>query len=249
VAAEKVRVRVRRQDGPQGRPYWQEFDVERTPNMNVIYVLMQIQRNPVTADGRPTAPVYWESNCLEEVCGSCSMVINGKARQACSTLVDKLEEPITLEPMSSFPVVRDLAVDRSRMFDDLRRLRAWVDIDGTYDLGPGPRQGPEEQQLRYELSRCMTCGVCCEVCPNYTQETDFVGAFAINQVRLFNTHPSGALHKAQRLDALMGPGGIQECGNSQNCVKACPKEIPLTDSIAAMNRETTWRALTRWLSR
>lgn len=246
---ETVRVRIRRQDGPDGHPYWQEFELERTANMNIIFALMQIQRRPVTADGKVTTPVFWESNCLEEVCGSCSMVINGKARQACSALIDKLSEPVTIEPMSTFPVVRDLAVDRSQMFQDLERMQAWVPIDGTYDLGPGPRQNPEDQQWRYHLSRCMTCGVCCEVCPNYTQAEDFVGAFAINQVRLFNSHPTGALSRNERLDALMGPGGIQECGNSQNCVKACPKEIPLTDSIAAMNRDTNARALIRWLGR
>lgn len=249
MAQETVRLRIRRQDGPDAPARWEEFDVPSTPNMNIIFCLMQIQRHPVTADGRATTPVFWESNCLEEVCGSCSMVINGKARQACSALVETLETPITLEPMHSFPVVRDLAVDRTRMFSDLERLRAWVPIDGTYDLGPGPRQSPEDQQWRYHLSRCMTCGVCLEVCPNYTLDGDFVGAFAINQVRLFNTNPTGALNQNDRLDALMGPGGIQECDNAQNCVKSCPKEIPLTDSIAAMNRAVNRRAVMRWLDR
>lgn len=249
MAQQSVRLRIRRQEGPNAPERWEEFDVPYTSNMNIIFCLMQIQRNPVTADGRATTPVFWESNCLEEVCGSCSMVINGKARQACSALVDNLQTPITIEPMHSFPIVRDLAVDRTRMFDDLVRLRAWVPIDGTYDLGAGPRQSAEDQEWRYHLSRCMTCGVCLEVCPNYTPDGDFVGAFAINQVRLFNTHPTGALHQNGRLDALMGPGGVQECDNAQNCVKSCPKEIPLTDSIAAMNRAVNRRALLRWLDR
>lgn len=73
-------------------------------------------------------------NCLEEVCGACSMVINGRARQSCSAIVDQLEQPIRLEPMSTFPVIRDLQVDRSRMFDNLKRMKAWIPIDGTYDL-------------------------------------------------------------------------------------------------------------------
>ena len=107
-------------------------------------------------------------NCLEEVCGACSMVINGRARQSCSAIVDQLEQPIRLEPMSTFPVIRDLQVDRSRMFDNLKRMKAWIPIDGTYDLGPGPRM-PEKRQTAYELSKCMTCGVCLEVCPNVTK--------------------------------------------------------------------------------
>lgn len=244
-----VRLAVLRQANPSAPSVWEAFAVERRPSMNVIFALMQIQRNPVTADGRPTTPVFWESNCLEEVCGSCSMVINGKARQACSALVDSLAEPIRLEPMRSFPVVRDLAVDRSRMFEALQRVRAWVPIDGTHDLGPGPRQSAAEQERRYHLSRCMTCGVCLEACPNFTRGGGFVGAFAINQVRLFNSHPTGALTRASWLDALLGDGGIRECDNAQNCVESCPKEIPLTASIAAMNRDVNRRAIMRLLER
>lgn len=247
--ARNVRLTILRQDAPSAAPRWEAFAVPRRPNMNVIFALMQIQRRPVTADGRRTSPVFWESSCLEEVCGSCSMVINGKARQACSALVDALAEPIRLEPMRSFPVVRDLAVDRSRMFEALQRVHAWVAIDASHDLGPGPRQGAADQARRYHLSRCMTCGVCLEACPNYTREGDFVGAFAINQVRLFNAHPTGALTASARLDALLGDGGIQECDNAQNCVVSCPKEIPLTDSIAAMNRAVNRRAVVRLLER
>ena len=85
----------------------------------------------------------WDAACLEEVCGSCTMNINGKVRMACSALIDKLEQPITLEPMRKFPLVRDLAVDRTRMFEALKRVKAWIQLDGTHNLGPGPRQSPE----------------------------------------------------------------------------------------------------------
>src|SRR5688572_2273108 len=83
-----VRLRVLRQDKPKGEPdanqRWEEFEVEWRPGANVISCLMAVQRNPVTADGKPTNAVVWESNCLEEVCGACTMLINGKVRQACS---------------------------------------------------------------------------------------------------------------------------------------------------------------------
>jgi succinate dehydrogenase / fumarate reductase iron-sulfur subunit len=217
--------------------------------MNVIFALMLVQRDPRDASGRAVSPVHWESNCLEEVCGSCSMVINGTPRQACSTLVEHLADPVILEPMRAFPVVRDLTVDRSRMFATLERLHVWIDVDGTYDIGPGPRQSPALQQERYPLSRCMTCGVCLEACPNYGPRSAFVGAFAISQVRLMNLHPTGKMGAGVRLDALSGRGGVQECGNAQNCVLSCPKGIPLTTSIAAMNRDTTVRAIRRSLER
>ena len=206
--------------------------------MNVISALMEFRRNPVNAKGEKTTPIAWDMNCLEEVCGACSMVINGKPRQSCTALIDKLEQPIHLEPMKTFPVVRDLMVDRSRMFDSLKKVKAWIPIDGTYDLGPGPRMAESKRQWAYELSKCMTCGVCLESCPNVNSKSEFIGPAALSQVRLFNAHPTGEMNKAERLNALMDEGGLMNCGNSQNCVQSCPKGIPLTTSIAALNRST-----------
>jgi succinate dehydrogenase / fumarate reductase iron-sulfur subunit len=247
-----VHLKIRRQDGPDkpDTKRWEEFKIPYLPNMNVISALQQVQKYPTTTTGKVVAPVCWESVCLEEVCGACSMVINGRVRQACSTLVDVIAprgEPITIEPMSKFPLVRDLVVDRARMFEDLKRVKAWIDLDGTHELGPGPRESPEQQQERYPLSRCMTCGCCLEACPQYNASSKFIGPAAINQVRLFNLHPSGAMHKNQRLDALMADGGVADCGKAQNCVEVCPKEIPLVDSLAVVARDTTKRLLFGWL--
>ncbi|MBE1444598.1 succinate dehydrogenase iron-sulfur subunit [Paenibacillus sp. OAS669] len=243
----KVKLIVTRQDSPESKPYTEEFEVPYRPNMNVISALMEVQRNPVNANGGKTTPVCWESNCLEEVCGACSMVINGKPRQACSALIDKLEQPVRIAPMSTFPVVRDLVINRERMFAALKRVKAWIPIDGTYDLGPGPRMAESKRQWAYELSKCMTCGVCLESCPNVNEKTTFIGPAAISQVRLFNAHPTGEMNAAERLQALMEDGGIEGCGNSQNCVRSCPKGIPLTTSIAAMNLDTTKQLFKNWL--
>src|SRR5918911_5183376 len=145
--ADQIVVRIERREGPNAPARWEEFRVPKAPNANVISVLMEIQRNPVTADGKRTSPPAWDAACLEEVCGSCTMNINGRVRQACAALIDKLEQPIRLQPMKKFPLVRDLTVDRQKMFDSLKRVHAWIPIDGTYDLGPGPRQSPEDQEI------------------------------------------------------------------------------------------------------
>jgi succinate dehydrogenase / fumarate reductase iron-sulfur subunit len=247
-----VHLKVRRQDGrdqPETRR-WEEFKVPYLPQMNVNSALEQIRKDPVTLEGKTVAPPVWEAACLEEVCGSCTMIINGKVRQACSALVDQIApngEVITIEPMSKFPCERDLVVDRSRMFDNLKRVKAWIDLDGTHELGPGPRESQEQQQERYPLSRCMTCGCCVEACPQFNDSSPFIGPAAINQVRLFNMHPSGAMHRTQRLESLMTEGGIADCGKAQNCVEVCPKEIPLVDSISSVARDTTKHMLFGWL--
>jgi succinate dehydrogenase / fumarate reductase iron-sulfur subunit len=230
---------ITRQNSPEDKSYNEEFEIPYRPNMNVISALMEIRRNPINSNGEKTTPVVWESNCLEEVCGACSMIINGRPRQACSALIDKLEQPIRIEPMRTFPIVRDLIIDRSRMFDALKKVKAWIPIDGTYDLGPGPRMAERKRQWAYELSKCMTCGVCLEACPNVNDKSSFIGPAPLSQVRLFNAHPTGEMNKEERLRAIMEKGGIAECGNSQNCVQSCPKGIPLTTSIASLNREVT----------
>ena len=234
-----VTLKVKRQDGPDKASYWHSFKIPYTANMNVISALQAVQRDPKTTDGKTVPAVQWDCNCLEEVCGACTVNINGKVRQACTALIDDpaVGREITLEPMEKFPVVRDLVVDRSRLFENLKKVRAWIDIDGTYDLGPGPRYADETQQWRYKLSECMSCGCCMEACPQFTRDGKFMGAAIFGQVLLFNSHPSGKSNAAARVGATMGVGGLSECGNAQNCVEVCPKEIPLTDAIAQLGRE------------
>lgn len=235
----KVKCKIKRQDNPYTEPYWQEFEVDYEQDMNIIILLMKIRENPVDINGRVVKPIHWEASCLEQVCGSCTMVINGVPRQACSTLVDNLSQPIVIEPLSKFPVVRDLVVNRKSMFETLKKIRAWVDIDGTHDLGAGPKITQNLQKIRYIFSRCMTCGACLEACPQYNSVTNFAGPFAIAQVHLFNIHPTSAVYKNERLEYMAGKEGIANCSNAQLCVQVCPKEIPLTEAIAEVNDQIT----------
>ncbi len=235
--------KIKRQQTPESKPYWEEFELQFRPGMNVTSALMDIAAKPETREGKATTPVTYDSSCLEEICGSCAMLINGQAKMACSSLVANLKHPIKLEPLSKFPVVRDLAVDRSVLFENLKKVRAWVPVDGTYDLGPGPRQSAAQQEEAYPLSNCISCCCCMEACPQFNDKTGFVGAATIAQVRLFNSHPTGKALKTERLKALMGDGGIQECGYAQNCVEVCPKELPLTKSIADVGGQVMWQAV------
>lgn len=258
-------VRILRQDRPDEANYWQRFRIRREPGLNVTAILQRIAARPETESGEFTAPVAYEANCLEEVCGSCTMLINGRTRQACSALVDKLladhPQEIELRPMSKFPVIRDLTVDRRRLFRALEKVKAWIPVDGYYDLGPGPRQSPEDQRQAYPLSQCMSCGCCLEACPQFrpvqvarsegeseadfqarqdaTFDRTFIGAHAMNQVVLFNSHPTGRFSAGERLDAATAEGGIQHCGNAQNCTAVCPKSIPLNDSWGRIGRAST----------
>src|ERR671920_1494169 len=92
-----VEIRIRRRENPDSPQYWDTFELPYRPNLNIISCLMEIQKNPVTKEGKKTTPPVWDMNCLEQVCGICTMVINGKVRQSCSALVDPPLQPITLE--------------------------------------------------------------------------------------------------------------------------------------------------------
>ena len=139
--------------------------------------------------------------------------------------------------------MRDLIVDRTQMFENLKKVHAWIDADTSRYRGPGPQISPEKQEVMYNLSTCMTCGCCVEACPQSNVRSDFVGPQIFSQVRLFNANPTGERMKSVRLQAIMQKGGIADCGNAQNCVKVCPKGIKLTDSIAEIGRDATIEAI------
>lgn len=175
MANKSVQLNIKRQNTPESQPYWEEFELQWRAGMNVIIALMDIASNPVNRQGKPIAPIVYDSNCLEEACGPCAMLINGQAAIACSSLIDKLDQQIPLEPLSRFPVIRDLSVDRSILFENLMRVYEWVPIDGTYPLGSDPRIDPAIQELAYPLSRCMSCCYAWKYAHNSTSQRTSLG--------------------------------------------------------------------------
>src|SRR3990172_7401344 len=92
VPSQKVEIHIRRRANPDSEQYWEQFEIPYRPNLNIISCLMEIQKNPVTKEGKTTTPPTWQMNCLEQVCGICTMIINGRARQSCSALIDNLDQ-------------------------------------------------------------------------------------------------------------------------------------------------------------
>ncbi len=160
-----------------------------------------------------------------------------------------------------FPVVRDLCVDRYRLFRALEKLECWVPVDNYSDMGSGPKQSSEQQEQDYPLSQCISCGCCLEACPQYNEvvverhqdeseeayvkrcdeefDLNFIGAAAMSQAVLMNSHPNGQSLVTRRIEAMIAPGGIQNCGKAGNCQAVCPKYIPLMHSWGRANRAAT----------
>lgn len=246
-----LRLKVRRQDGPD-KPEsvrWEEFDVPYDPDTSVAAALQQVERDCVSATGERVAPIAFDASCLEEVCGSCAMRINGKVQNACSASIGEVSpkgKAVTLEPLSKFPVVRDLIVDRSAMVRSLTRVQAWAESEGMTRQPPRNRTPGENDEV-YRLTRCTSCAACLEACPEFKKGGSFIGAFALNQAQRFNLDTQNPTERERRLNSVMRRGGIADCGKAQNCVEVCPVDVPLVDSLQGLSRATSKHLLFDWL--
>jgi succinate dehydrogenase / fumarate reductase iron-sulfur subunit len=243
--SQKVVVRVQRQDSPgalESRRF-EDFSVEIRSGDSVATLLHAIADDPVTTEGHQVAPVAFESACRAARCSACTILVNAHAAVACRTSVESVRPkrgPIVLAPMSKFPLIRDLIVDRSPLRDAGQRLGAWLDEP--------PAAAPLTTFALSEIDRCTNCGACFEACPE-TSGKRFVGAAALNEARLANELSAGGPRKPARLDASMNAGGVAKCGKARVCVEVCPERIPLFDSILSLERETTRRWLATLLRR
>lgn len=220
-------VKIKRQKDGDSAPYWQRFSCETTPDMTVAAVLDRLNYTDdlFDAEGASAPRIRWECSCLQKMCGGCAMVINGTPALACSTFLRDLEgDSLTLEPLTKFPVVADLVVDRGIIEENLRRAEAFL---GTFG-------GAEEKaypQL-YAISKCLRCGLCLEVCPNYVRGEDFFGALFANESYLLYTQ-SGDRKKetAREYDRHFARG----CSKALSCQQICPMGISTLTSMARMN--------------
>jgi len=235
---ENILIKIKRQDDPDDIPYWEMFEIPYVPFMTVGDLLGIIRGNPVTSDERPTTPVVWDCACREAVCGSCAMIIDGKAALACKTRVEDCKKPIVLEPLSKFPIVRDLRVDRGSMFDEIERSSCWVEVDGIGDLSqandPVMTKGNVERGLVESMSGCVMCGLCLEACPQVNDRSKFAGSFLFAQVLVLNQHRIGKAGSEARLTRLAKRGGVSDCGGAHNCEAVCPRGIPLVQAGVVM---------------
>lgn len=229
-------LKIKRQASPEDQPYWETFSMDCNKYDTILSLLTRLE-NP----SFETTPVHHECNCKEEICGTCSIRINGIPRLSCSTKVSDLpksssRKPIILEPLEKFPVIKDLTVDRSRIDRSLSRSKNWVETDEL--LGGKVIYTNKVQQEMYSYSKCINCGSCYDACPRTSKvESNYIGPSAIAHVVAMNDHPLGKESDTKRLEAISGKDGVANCGKSMVCEKVCPKNIPLVRSITRVNRE------------
>ena len=223
-------IRIKRQKDYHSEPYYQEFEYTPLGDETILLVIERLNYQSGLKDinGNRAERIRCDYSCKQKMCGGCAMVINGKPSLACKTFLRDLKgEIITIEPLSKFPVIQDLAVDRSIIYENLVRANLLLDKKLKHD--------EKDFQLQYTISKCMKCGLCLEVCPNYKKGDNFFGPILANESYLVdslseNTNKDNL--KAYKEHFFIG------CSLAKSCAFICPMNIPTITSIAKMNRLT-----------
>ena len=222
-------VKIKRQRNFESEAYWQSFRYDGPEHVTVSAVLdaLNYTDDLFDIDGNPTSRVRWECSCMQSVCGGCAMVINGVPALACVTFADEVKgKELVLEPLSKFPVVADLIVDRSTIYDNLISAKAYLDSVAENDK--------RQHKQQYSVAKCLKCGLCLEVCPNYRPGSDFFGAVLANESYLIASQSSGK--KTQIVQSYKKHFGAG-CSKALSCQTVCPMKIETITSIMRMNRK------------
>lgn len=228
-------IRVLRHNKNTSTSYWQEFLFEGSKDTSVATVLRELNARTPLLDrlGKEAKTISWECGCMVRKCGACAMKINGLPRLACSTFLRELKgKKIELEPLSKFPKVEDLVVDRSAVFEKLKETQIWLEQDAV--------MSKYTKEKRYQSARCLMCGCCLEICPNFSVEGTFAGAILpVNGYRIFEEEQESK-HE-QEVEERYQTQFFEGCGKSLSCQNICPAKIPVEELMVRSNAAAIWK--------
>ncbi|MGN0421670.1 MAG: 2Fe-2S iron-sulfur cluster-binding protein [Lachnospiraceae bacterium] len=220
-------VKIKRQTDNESEPYWQTFEYKGTRNTTVASLLDELNYTDDLYDieGNPAPRIRWECSCMQKLCGACAMIINGIPALACNTFLNDMpENELVLEPLSKFPVVADLIVDRSIIEENLKKAEIY--------MGEFSKSNPKEYEQQYSTAKCLKCGLCLEICPNYKRGENFYGALFANNVYLIHSQSKDRKKKLKQKYASNFAAG---CSKVLSCEKICPMGISTLSSMLKMN--------------
>jgi succinate dehydrogenase / fumarate reductase iron-sulfur subunit len=220
----QVELRIRRfNPETDAEPHWESYDLEADPTDRVLDLLHQVKWYQ---DGTLT----FRRSCAHGVCGSDAMLINGRNRLACATLVRDAGERIEVEAMRALPLVKDLLVDQEGFWAKYRDVMPYLVNDEIPADGLERRQSPFDRAKYEDTSRCILCAACTTACPVFWTNPDYVGPAAIVNAHRFIFDSRDTAH-AERLELMADADGVWRCRTVFNCVEACPRGINVTRAI------------------
>ncbi|MBR3318182.1 MAG: 4Fe-4S binding protein [Atopobiaceae bacterium] len=223
-----MRIRILRQKSPTAEPYWESFVYDGPRDTSVAGMLDHLNYHDdiVNEAGLKTQRIMWECSCLQGACGACAMVINGMPALACDTFLrDLAGDEIVLRPLTKFPTIRDLVVDRASIQENLKRSDVYI---GSYQ--PVAKASFSHQ---YDAAKCLKCGLCLEICPNYTNGQSFFGAVFANDCYLVYARNR---EKSRDIKKTYAQHFGNTCSKSLTCMDVCPMQISTIASMAKLNR-------------
>ncbi len=234
-------LRIWRQESPSATGYFEEIDASNISEDASFLEMLDIVNERLIEENRE--PVVFESDCREGICGTCGLMINGRAhgpRSATATCQLHMRsfsdgDTIVIEPWraGAFPVIKDLAVDRNA-FDEIIKQGGFISVNSG--AAPEANQTPIPKEIvetAFDAAACIGCGACVAACPNSAAQL-----FTSAKIQHLNLLPQGKAERFSRTEAMVEK--MEElfgtCTNHGECESACPKEISL-DFIAATNRD------------
>ncbi|MEE4378713.1 MAG: fumarate reductase iron-sulfur subunit [Candidatus Competibacteraceae bacterium] len=217
---------------PDSQPHMQTFEIEEAYGMTLFIALNEIREK---MDGS----LQFDFVCRAGICGSCSMLIDGRPGLACRTLTMHLGEEITLAPLPVFELIGDLSVNTGKWMRNMsERLETWAHNNQDVDLRKmEERMEPELAEGIYELDRCIECGCCVAACGTARMREDFVGAVGINKIARFRLDPRDQRSDEDFYELVGDDDGVFGCMSLLGCHDVCPKELPLQTQIAFIRRK------------
>ena len=228
----RARLDILRRKDALHEPYIQSFDYEYDDrNTTVAKALSDINKRDdiIDVNGQRADKIQWECSCMQKKCGACSMRINSVPSLACDKRLSELGEVVIIEPLKKFPVVADLIVDRSVIFDALKEAEVWFDKNAEHG----------KTEIVHEASRCLQCGCCLEVCPNFAPDMKFKGfSVAASLSRLI---AEASEEEKKRIFRAYSKFFYDGCGKSLACKDICPAEIDSQFLMVNSNAAAIWK--------
>ncbi len=217
---------------PEDFPHMETFEVLEAVGMTLFIALNDIREHQDNS-------LKFDFVCRAGICGSCSMLVNGRPTLACRTLTSKLDEHITLAPLPLFELIGDLSIYTGKWMRGLnKRLETWIH-DKEMQLSIDKLEEAMDPDLAdeiYELDRCIECGCCVAGCGTIQMRPDFVGAVGLNKIARYHLDPRDKRSDEEYYELIGDEDGVFGCMTLLGCEDVCPKDLPLQSKIAYLRR-------------